>query len=352
MKIANNMNISERPLSLLQAELVQALPALLPSVRIRRVRPGVRQGAQRPDLLVEILTPSKHAQTLAIDVRTALPPLHAPQAVSGAGYPVMASRFLSPQLRALCRQRGMGYLDLAGNCYLELGTFHFERIVDRNPFPRRGRPASVFSPVSSRVVRAMLEEPAHAWRVSELAEAAQVSLGQTSNVCRALIADGYAVRERHGVKPAQPGALLDAWRDEKPIDRHQARAYYAFDDTPERLMARMAAVAVERNWRYAVTSLAAASLIAPFVRGIGIVHWYAWDALQAAEWVKALDLRPVESGPNAILLVPDDAGVFYRSRPVQGVTVVGNIQLYLDLCREPARGKEQAEFLRKERLTF
>lgn len=350
MKIANKMNILDRPLSGLQAELVRALPSLLPAVTIRRVRPQVVPGARRPHLLVEVLTPSREKRTLAIDVRSAtLPPL-VPGA--GAGYPVVASQFLSPRLRALYRQRGMGYVDLAGNCYLEFGNFHFERIVDRNPFPRRGRPPSLFSPVSSRIVRAMLEEPTRAWRVSELAAAAQVSLGQTSNVCRALLAQGYSVRERSGVRVTQPGALLDAWRDEEPVDRHRATAYYAFDDTPQRLMARLAALAADRRWRYAVTSLAAASLVAPFVRGVSTVHWYVWDAVQAAEWVKALDLRPVESGPNAILLVPNDAGVFYRSRAVEGVTVVGDVQLYLDLWREPARGREQAEFLRKEQLTF
>jgi hypothetical protein len=65
-----------------------------------------------------------------------------------------------------------------------------------------------------------------------------------------------------------------------------------------------------------------------------------------------LDLRPVESGPNVAMLVPRDPGVFYRAREVEGVTVVGPVQLYLDLGRDPARGREQAEFLREQVLKY
>jgi len=35
-----------------------------------------------------------------------------------------------------------------------------------------------------------------------------------------------------------------------------------------------------------------------------------------------------------------------------GAVVVGDVQLYLDLYQYPARGREQAEFLRERRLKF
>jgi hypothetical protein len=68
--------------------------------------------------------------------------------------------------------------------------------------------------------------------------------------------------------------------------------------------------------------------------------------------VKAIDLRPVESGGNVHLLVPNDEGVFYRIQTVGHVPVVCNTQLYLDLLHYPARGHEQAEELRRQKLRY
>jgi hypothetical protein len=117
-------------------------------------------------------------------------------------------------------------------------------------------------------------------------------------------------------------------------------------------MAALAALGADRKWQYAITSFAASSLVAPFVRGVGSVEVYVPDAGAIDEWVKAMDLRPVESGGNIVLLLPYDTGVFYRAQNVEGKSLVGNIQLYLDLSDNPGRGREQADFLRKEKIGF
>jgi len=55
---------------------------------------------------------------------------------------------------------------------------------------------------------------------------------------------------------------------------------------------------------------------------------------------------------NVHLLRPYDEGVFYRSRTIQGLVVVGDIQLYLDLYSDPARGRERAQRLREKEICF
>ena len=87
------------------------------------------------------------------------------------------------------------------------------------------------------------------------------------------------------------------------------------------------------------------------MRGVGASHVYVDDDA-VDRWIKALDLRPAEEGANVVLRVPADPDVFYHPQRVHGVTLVGTIQLYLDLARDPGRGREQADFLRKERLEF
>jgi hypothetical protein len=339
-----------------ERELAQALPRLVAPLRIVRSR-----RAEAAGLLIEARAPSGRVHRLALDARLTSSPsrvLHVIERLRGtrarraAAYPVLASRFLSPQVRQRLRQADVGYVDLAGNCWISLGDVHVERQVDKNPFPRRGRPPSLFAPVSSRLIRALLEEPKRRWQLQELARAAAVSLGQTSNVCRRLIEEALVVWQRRRLKLLQPGDLLEAWREVYDAHQHEPRAFYSFESDPERLMRRVAAVAAKRRWRYAVTSFAGAALVAPFVRGIGTVQWYVGPQASAERWVKALELRPVEAGPNVGLLSPADPGVFYRSRAVGGITLVGPVQLYLDLWSDPARGREQAEFLRRKTLGY
>jgi len=69
-------------------------------------------------------------------------------------------------------------------------------------------------------------------------------------------------------------------------------------------------------------------------------------------WEKELNLKPVESGGTVHLLVPYDEGVFYNRQEVGKVFVVCNTQLYIDLVSYPTRGREQAEFLRKQKINF
>ena len=63
--------------------------------------------------------------------------------------------------------------------------------------------------------------------------------------------------------------------------------------------------------------------------------------------IEVLDLTPVEFGGNLHLSSPEDEGVMFGARQVEGVTVVSDLQLYLDLYSWPARGREQAEHLRE-----
>ncbi len=345
-----------------EAELSQALPRLLPPIlKLGSIRREERVGKMLVDLSADVVTPQGKKRRLFVEVKASASPAQIREvlrrfrgALSKAtkGYPVLASTFLSPRVREICKEEGVGYIDLAGNFYLQLDDLYLEKVVDKNPFPTRGRPPSLFGAVSSRIVRALLEEPERRWQVRELAEATQVSLGQTSNVARRLSEEEYVTKAENRIFVSQPAKLLDAWQEQYAPENNRRMAYYSFNRNSEELLTRVAEISQDQGWKYAVTSFAAASLAAPFVRGVGLIEWYVEDLTKVDPWVKALDLRPVEEGPNVALVIPYDPGVFYRSQKIDGTTLVGNIQLYLDLYSNPGRGREQAEFLRKERLKF
>jgi len=343
----------------LQANLIKNLPALLSPIRLLKAVRSERGKGRSSDFFLDIKTPKGKKEKLIMGIRPLVLPGNIRETIQklrgslpSKTYPVLASLFISPEPRNVCREEKIGYVDLAGDFYLDLPDFYIEKSVEKNPYPRRGRPPSLFSPISTRIIRAFLEEPDRIWKVSELAITVDVSLGQTSKITRKLLQEGYVVKIGRELKVTKPGLLLDTWRDQYPTEKNRRSAYYSFEQDPQKLMKKLAQVAKENNWPYAVTSFSAAALVPPFVRGVSKVEWYIKDEIMTENWIKALDLRLVESGANAILISPADLGVFYRSQKVDNVTLASNIQLYLDLYKDPARGKEQAEFLRKEKIGF
>jgi hypothetical protein len=64
-----------------------------------------------------------------------------------------------------------------------------------------------------------------------------------------------------------------------------------------------------------------------------------------------LELKAADQGANLVVMLPFyKHSVFYDCREVEGLRVVSDIQLYLDLYGYPVRGREQAEHLYDKRL--
>jgi hypothetical protein len=91
--------------------------------------------------------------------------------------------------------------------------------------------------------------------------------------------------------------------------------------------------------------------MSPYVRPIDI-HFYVKNRQEGERIAKILDVRPTAGVGNVRLVIPYDIGVFYGSRHIEGVKVVSNVQLYVDLWNYAARGEDAAmrlhEIMEKE----
>ena len=101
-----------------------------------------------------------------------------------------------------------------------------------------------------------------------------------------------------------------------------------------------------KNVDYAVTGLAGALFIKPFVRPTN-VHIYVKSEEDAQKLANLLKLVPVESSGNVRFAIAGSSGVFYGAEKKDGVCVVSLPQLYVDLYNYPARGREAARELYK-----
>ena len=266
----------------------------------------------------------------------------------GNAYPVFVAPYVSERGRGICKSLGIGFVDLVGNAYLKFGGVFIERFAKGAPKREQRMLKGIFTPKATRVIRKMLAIPERGWTLQPLADAAGVSLAQAFKVVKKLESQNFATREEGKVRLINPGELLDLWAQTYDFSKNKIAGYYSREKGAT-LLNKIAGLGKKKKLRYGLTLMAGASLVAPFVRSSD-VHFYI--AEDQERWVDQLDLEEVEFGGNVFLIQPADEGVFIDMQEINGISVVSNLQLYLDLVKYPARGKEQAEFLRKEKMKF
>jgi hypothetical protein len=261
-------------------------------------------------------------------------------------YPVVAAPYISDDTARVCRQNSVGYIDLAGNLFLNFAQVYIERRNYPNPAVERRQARSIFSPKSARILRVMLSNPRRPWRVQELAREARVSLGLASRLKERLLDLEYAAEKEDGLALSRPGELLKQWANSYSFRKNKVYDYFSLDEIKE-LERNLSQYCQGRGIPYALTLFSGAALAAPYMR---YTRGFAYVGNSIREVADSLGLKQVSSGPNFSILEPYDEGVFYGSREIDNMRVVSDVQLYLDLAGFKGRGEESAEFLFEQRI--
>jgi hypothetical protein len=259
--------------------------------------------------------------------------------------------FMGEMGRQLCKEANVAWIDLSGNAYIVKPGLRVEVKGSPNRFKRPGRVEGVFSPKSSRISRWLLQNPGKAPTQKELARATAMDEGFTSRIVRTMEDSELLVRdEKGGVKPRDPGALLDAWRDSYEFSKHRIIAGHVATRSGESLLQAMTKSLASSGTEYAATGLGAAWLYVPFA-SFRLATVYLREPPSPGR-LEMLGLREETQAPNTWIVVPNDEGVFHGARKVKGIRCVHPIQVYLDLKGHPERAKEAAVELRQELLNW
>jgi hypothetical protein len=123
--------------------------------------------------------------------------------------------------RQVCRDAGVSWLDLSGNAQIVAPGLRIHVEGKPNAYKRPGRPSTVFSPRSSRIVRQLLIEPGRSLHQPELARLVGLDEGFTSRIVRKLEADELVGRDATGaLHVTNPGlAILDHHRYQALTER-------------------------------------------------------------------------------------------------------------------------------------
>lgn len=263
---------------------------------------------------------------------------------------LIAAPALSVRVRTELRERRINHVDLSGNVFIREPGWYVWLDADRKPPPRRlweARPVNPFSKKASLVLRVLLEDPARAWGIREVAAATRLSIGHASDIARELVRRGYARDEEGRILLGNGVAALRDWLGAYHWWKNRVSSFVVPFDYQE-LGAKLTGAMDAAGVRFALTMLAGADRIAPHVQH-GQVHLYVPDAQAAhARQVvqRALFGERVHTGGSLHVMTPyyGDA-VFHGVRAVDGMPVVSPVQLFLDLAGFPLRGAEAARML-------
>ena len=199
---------------------------------------------------------------------------------------------------------------------------------------------NIFEPRASRILRCLLTNPGEAWNIRGLAKEAQVSVGYTHAVTVSLLDLGYVIRnEVNLIEATDPVKLLERWASyHQFFHENKLLECYTFEREIERIIEKTRSLESD----HALTTLAGAYLVSPYVRPT-VVDLYVRDEGQSRSIMEKLDLKPTPRDGNVRMVLPYDEGVFYKTRKVDDVSIVSNVQLYVDLINYPARGEEAAQ---------
>lgn len=266
--------------------------------------------------------------------------------------PLLIAPFLSPASQALCKDHEVAFFDQQGNARLVFDGVFIERVAAGQPAAVRRELKSLFTPKAAQVLRLLLREPWRPWRVTELAEASKVSLGQVSNVRRGLLDREWASVSDEGLALKDPDALLDAWCAAYSGLGGKRQSYYT---TLHGKGLEEALLGLFRDQQdqpgVLLATFTAANWLAPYGR-TGIQNLLSKPA-ELEHLQQSLALQPVISGANVVVTLPAHEGVFLDAvKPSPGIACTSPVQTFLDLSAAGERGQEAAAHLRSRLLRW
>ena len=348
----NQVILMNKSIENLEEKAKEALKSCLsrvPFLKIVKIKREISKEGVRPDFLARLVYPEGE-KNLVVEIKANGQPRLARQAVNQLlrykevfpdSYGIFLAPYISQKAGEICRREGVGYLDLSGNCYLSFDRVFVEQEGRPNIFKEKRDLRSLYSPRAERVLRVLLNNPKKVWKVGELADSAQVSFGQISNVKKRLMDREWIQEEKIGFRIKEPEQLLKEWGENYSFRRNRVLDFYSLKSAAQ-IEADLVDYCNRNKFKYALTGFSGAARLAQAVR-------YQRAMIYLEDFndnlVSQLALKKVESGSNVTLFIPYDEGVFNGARQIEGAQIASPVQIYLDLRSYRGRGEEAAQIL-------
>ncbi len=318
----------------------------IPFVEVDKVEQRVIADPARPEIVARIRVRGQETAILAVVkengqprlVREAIAKLHEYQQTYANAYGLVVAPFLTPMSTRICRQEGVGYLDVSGNCRLNFDFVFISKTGRIVPTSKKKNFRSWYSPRVERVLRVLFLQPQHLWTTWDLAMEAFVTPGQALGVKNQLSKSQWLEEFKEGFRLSRPDLLLDDWSENYLPGRSVERVFSSSKSVVE-IETMLASVCQEQVIPYALMGFSAAMRFDPLLQYNRVSAYAASDL---SKIISALDLTETKGKGNVSLWVPYDEGVLRGAELFEHVKVTSPIQTFLDLISLEGRGEKAA----------
>jgi hypothetical protein len=332
--------------------VVRAIRARLPhdwNLTVQEEPPGRDRGT---DALIRIEAPGGETNSLLVHARAAFEARDVPRIkrwiaeVPGElspGMPMIAARYLNARVRARLEEEELAYADATGNLFLSLrkpALFLRDVGAARDPWRGPGRPRGSFrGSIAARVVRALVDF-SPPMTVPELVKRSDVSTGAGYRVVEFLEREDLIERRPRGpITRVEWRTILERWAEDYELDLEKGAMRMLEPRGIAPVLEELCTV--QGRGRYVLTGSAAAAFFEEYAQARLLLIYT--DA--QAELADRLDLRPVATGANVLIVRPTDEVVFTRAVDRNGLQVAAPSQIAADLLNGPGRSPSEAEAL-------
>ena len=238
----------------------------------------------------------------------------------GAEIVFAATSFTQPFIDSY-HEKNIHFYSLNGACRITLPSIitYIVKIQTGSQRQSRNNGGTPFVGKGAMLPRLFFNQPQRIWTLGELANVAAMTKPYASIIVHRMMDNDYVRQEGNGYLLVNPEKMLDDWM-----------AVYRFN----------------RYVHFGFMGASGAYLRAPYMESRTVMAYVEQipDNLSG--------LFPVESDGNVILYIPQNTGFFFGGKEVDGLPVVSDVQLYLDLKRMPGRNADQADYLRDSLLNW
>jgi hypothetical protein len=344
------MKMNEKELIIKARDILRKCFEGVPFLKIKSIKTETKVRNTHLDLMV-VLDISGQEKKLIIEVKNN----GQPRIVRGAinqlfrykeyfpgAYLIFMAPYISEASAEICKNQGIGYIDLSGNCRVSFNLVYIENRGNPNISAQKRDLRSLYSPKAERILRVLLNNPIKPWKIQNLANEAKVSLGSTANVKKLLMDREWISIDDDGFEIREAEKLLQEWSENYSFQKNNVSNYYSMDDLNE-IERKFAKTCKKRKIKYAFTGFSGAArmlLAGRYTKPMIYINKNELNTL-----IPDLEFKEVDSGANIMILNPYDEGVLYKTELIENSVVASPIQIYLDLKGFRGRGAETADLI-------
>lgn len=257
-------------------------------------------------------------------------------------YCIIAAPYISERSGKICEEMDLGYIDLSGNCMLKYKSLYIRIEGNPNKYSERRGSKSIFersSVKSSVILRNVFADPNKIWRIQELADISNASIGQVAKVKKFLMEREFIKERINGFSIIKPKEILLEWSKVYNTKPNTIFEYYSINSIPQ-IEQNLLRMKEDKGIECVLTGFAGGVRYAPTVR-YNKIHVYV-QLQDFEEVILFLGCKEVTSGSNISIIVPYDLCVLIDTRNIKNSLVASPVQVYLDLMGLRGRGEEAA----------